>query len=152
MYEHKWITTSEMVNQTASVVRHVIDVLDADVSQLDPNVVALSAFAVPLLIVFLVTCFAWIHKCKCCCFCCFGRKLLPNTDSKDDILGDDEFDTEGVHTDPKVPSESIELKPGKRNDTDDGVTPTSPQTTESSEDEAESKHTDESDAEEGRRR
>lgn len=145
MYEEEWITPSEMVNQTASAVRHVIGVLDADVSELDPNVVALSAVCIPLVIVFLATCFAWIHKCKCCCFCCFGRRLLPDTDSKEDILGDEEFDTEAVHTDPKLTSESTELNPKKRNDTDDGIAPTSPPVTESSEDEVE----DDGDAEEG---
>jgi len=140
MYEE---SISMIVNATSTAVKHVIDVLDADVSELDPNIVALSAVGVPLLVILAAVFFSWFNKCRCCCFCCFGRKLIPNTDAKEDIIGDDEFDTEAVHTDPKIPSDSGATKPQKNldadspNGADDGIAPTSPPATESSEDDME---------------
>ena len=132
-----------IVNATSTAVKHVIDVLDADVSELDPNIVALSAVGVPLLVVLSAVFFSWFNKCRCCCFCCFGRKLIPNTDVKEDIIGDEEFGAEAVHTDPKIPTDSDIAKSKKHSDiddadgADDGIAPTSPPATESSEDEME---------------
>ena len=134
---------SMIVNATSTAVKHVIDVLDADVSELDPNIVALSVVGVPLLVMLAAVFFSWFNKCRCCCFCCFGRKLIPNTDAKEDIIGDDEFDAESVHTDPKIPLVLDAPNAKKRSDSndadgaDDGISPTSPPTTESSEDELE---------------
>jgi hypothetical protein len=140
MYEQ---SISVMVNATSSMIKHAIDVLDADVSDLDPNVVALSVVGVPILVVFASVFVSWFQKCRCCCFCCFGRRLVPNTDAKEDIIGDEEFDAEAVHTDPTIPSDSDALNPKKHIDSggadgaDDGIAPTSPPATESSEDDME---------------
>ena len=136
MYEE---SLSMIVNATSTAVKHVIDVLDADVSELDPNIVALSAVGVPLLVILSAVFFSWFNKCRCCCFCCFGRKLVPNTDVKEDIIGDEEFAAEAVHTDPKIPSKKhsdIDEADGAGG-ADDGITPTSPPVTESSEDDME---------------
>lgn len=143
MYEQ---SISVMVNATSSMIKHAIDVLDADVSELDPNVVALSAVCVPLLVLFASVFVSWFQKCGCCCFCCFGRRLVPNTDVKEEIIGDDEFDAEAVHIDPTIPSDSDALNPKKHvkridsdgaDGADDGIAPTSPPATESSEDDME---------------
>ena len=135
MYEE---SVSIMVNATASAVKHVIDVLDADVSDLDPNVIAVTAVCIPLILVASVVFCTWYEKCKCCCFCCFGRRLIPNTDAKDNIIGDEDFDPEAVHTDPEPhtsASGTVSPKSSTRDDVDDGAVPTSPPVTESSDDE-----------------
>lgn len=94
-----------LANLTASqVVKDVIDILDSNVSELDPVVAIVMAACIPTVILLILFACARFNKCKCCCFCCFGRRLVPNTDSKDDndILGDDEHDPEAVYTDPKI--------------------------------------------------
>ena len=120
------LNPSRFTNVTAKeFVKGIIDVLDADVSELDPQIAQVMVVSLPLCFVMIMFACAWINKCRCCCLCCFGRRLVPNTDAKDDIIGDDEFDPEAVHTDP----------PLKRSKEDvDDVTPTSPPVTESSED------------------
>ena len=71
----------------------MIDALDADVSELDPDLVFAVAISVPVVFVLMTVSCAWFLKCRPCCFCLFGRKLVPNTDAKDnDILGDEDFD------------------------------------------------------------
>ena len=81
-------------NLTASkILKQMIDALDADVSELDPDLVFAVAISVPVVFVLMTVSCAWFLKCRPCCFCLFGRKLVPNTDAKDnDILGDEDFD------------------------------------------------------------
>lgn len=98
-----------LVNVTSAAVKQVIDVLDADVSDLDPFVVAVAAVCFPLLAIVIVFLGYWllpIMLCGCSlCSFCSGRKLVP----KDDIIGgerrdDDDgsrSDVEDVYTDPK---------------------------------------------------
>lgn len=142
---------SLMSNSTASkVVKQVIDVLDADVSDLDPELAAAIGILIASLFILSVVCCVWFQKCKCCCLCCFGRKLLPNTDAKDDaILGDEEYDPEAVHTDPRITkSKSLPKKKlRKYSDVDDGITPTSPAATESSENDERDEDEDETENE-----
>lgn len=132
MYEE---SVSIMLNATASAVKHVIDVLDADVSDLDPNIIAVAAVCIPLVLVASVAFCTWYEKCKCCCFCCFGRRLIPNSDAKDCIVGDEDFDPEAVHTDPKIKVDKSDTKSATQDDIDDGIVPTSPPVTESSDEE-----------------
>ena len=126
------------ITSAADAVKHAIDVLDADVSELDPESLVLIAVSIPILLVVIICFCLWVNECRCCCFCCFGRRLVPNTDSKDsDIIGDEEFDPEAVHTDPALKKSDVSKPMIKKNDTDDDVTPTSPPATESSGEEEE---------------
>ena len=94
-----------LANLTASqVVKDVIEILDSNLSELDPVVAIVMAACIPTLILVLLFACARFNKCRFCCFCCFGRRLLPNTDAKDDIIGDEDFDAEAIHTDPKITS------------------------------------------------
>ena len=111
MYEN---SISMLVNVTSAAVKQVIDVLDADVSDLDPYVVVVAAVCFPLLVAMLVFTGLWLRPVFCgCSWCsfCSGRKLIPKDDDNiiggkqnddDDVDDGNRSDLEDVYTDPKL--------------------------------------------------
>lgn len=115
-----------------SMVDMAVDILDADLSEFDPESAGTIGITLLLLVFLGALLCAWSQRCWCCRVCCFANRLVPNNDSKDEIIGDDDFDPEAVHTDPRV---EVTEQLGKHMDIDDDMPATSPACTETNSDE-----------------